>query len=329
MKILLSIITLLTVISSLLRSQGCLPEGIIFTSQEQIDNFQANFPGCNFIEGSVTIEGDEIFNLSGLDVLTGIGADLQIINNVGLINLIGISNLQSIGGNLTIGGNTVLTDLSGLESLTNIANNLWIYENNNLINLSGFEALVSIGANLSLYYNPSLSDLTEISTLSHIGDAIYIDNNDSLTSLIGLNNINPNSILNLVITSNQMLTTCDVESICGYLADPSGIVQIFDNAIGCNSQQEIQEACDEITVEEHNSVNQISIFPNPAFDQLTIRSNPSKKIKSVRIYNQIGESVFLIYPLNNTINISSIQQGIYVIEVKYTDSIIRQKLIIR
>jgi hypothetical protein len=41
--------------STLLFSQGCLPEGIFFSSQEEIDNFQTNYPGCTEIEGDVVI----------------------------------------------------------------------------------------------------------------------------------------------------------------------------------------------------------------------------------------------------------------------------------
>ncbi len=32
-------------------AQPCLPEGITFTTQAQIDNFQINYPGCTEIEG--------------------------------------------------------------------------------------------------------------------------------------------------------------------------------------------------------------------------------------------------------------------------------------
>jgi hypothetical protein len=41
---------------SLAYSQGCLPEGITFTTQAQIDSFQINYPGCNAVEGNVIIE---------------------------------------------------------------------------------------------------------------------------------------------------------------------------------------------------------------------------------------------------------------------------------
>lgn len=50
-------------------SKPCLPEGITFSTQEQIDNFQTNYPGCTEIEGGVLIEGSDITNLEGLNVL--------------------------------------------------------------------------------------------------------------------------------------------------------------------------------------------------------------------------------------------------------------------
>ena len=57
-------------------SQPCLPEGITFTTQAQIDSFQINHPGCTEIEGNVEIKGDNITNLSGLNVLRNIGTKL-------------------------------------------------------------------------------------------------------------------------------------------------------------------------------------------------------------------------------------------------------------
>jgi hypothetical protein len=54
-------------------SQPCLPDGITFNTQEQIDNFQINHPNCTEIEGGVVIEGDDITNLDSLIVITSIG----------------------------------------------------------------------------------------------------------------------------------------------------------------------------------------------------------------------------------------------------------------
>lgn len=56
----------------------CLPEGIGFGTQAQIDNFQTNYPNCTVILGNVTIYGNDIANLNGLSILTSIGGIFQI-----------------------------------------------------------------------------------------------------------------------------------------------------------------------------------------------------------------------------------------------------------
>jgi len=61
-KLLLTL--LITFLSLVLLSQGCLPEGITFTTQAQIDSFPINYPGCTEIEGDVGIVGDDIYNLN-------------------------------------------------------------------------------------------------------------------------------------------------------------------------------------------------------------------------------------------------------------------------
>jgi len=84
--------TLLLVLTCIIQagifSQPCLPEGITFSNQEEIDNFQTNHPNCTEIEGNVTIYGG-VDNLVGLNVLTTIGGNLTIWPDL-LTNLIGL-----------------------------------------------------------------------------------------------------------------------------------------------------------------------------------------------------------------------------------------------
>ena len=77
MKNLISLITfLLWLPVSGFGQSPCLPQGITFTTQEQIDNFQVNYPGCTEIEGDVIISGEDITNLEGLNVVTDVGGFL-------------------------------------------------------------------------------------------------------------------------------------------------------------------------------------------------------------------------------------------------------------
>jgi hypothetical protein len=149
----------------------CLPGGITFTTQAEIDDFQVNHPNCNQIDGPVTISGSDIVNLAGLEVIT------------------------TIGDELNIPGNEMLTSLEGLENLTSI------------------------------------------------GGRLQIDGNPSLTNLSGLDNIDPGSIGDILISGNQSLSGCDVQSICSYLGDPNGTVDIYDNGEGCDNPAEVAGSC--------------------------------------------------------------------------------------
>jgi len=175
-------------------AQPCLPEGITFTTQAQIDSFQINHPNCTEIEGDVDVYGMDITNLNGLSVLTSIGGDLIIKHNDSLTSLTGLNNLNSIGRDLIIDGNDLLTSLSGLEGLSTIDNSLYIGNyftlgNALLSSLSALENLTRVGNYLVIGNNPSLISLTGLEGLEEIQDDVEIMLNTTLTELTGLNNI--------------------------------------------------------------------------------------------------------------------------------------------
>jgi len=275
---------------------SCLPEGIYFSTQAKIDSFQMNYPGCNEIEGSVLIGGDDITNLDSLNCLVSINGNLEIgftddpyTHNPNLTSLEGLLNLTSVGGNLLIsrndilanlnglggiaylGGdlhitnNPLLSNLDGLMGISNIAGELEIRDNHSLINLLGLDNLTSIGNHLIIRGNDYIDNLTGLENLTGVGGAITIRYNQNLSSLAGLENLssfggelwigNNNSLLSIealaslanitdiTIINNPMLSTCDGQSICNYLVAPNGIVNIYNNASGCNSPEEIAAEC--------------------------------------------------------------------------------------
>ena len=229
------------------RAQSCLPQGINFTTQAQINSFQTNYPNCTTIEGDVIINGVDITNLDGLSVLNSIGGSLSIgyyenDGNPNLTSLSGLNSLTNIGSYLLIINNLALINLSGLNNLTTIGSDLNI-SGNTITTLDGLQNLNSIGGSLGLGNNYSLLSLTGLNNLSSIGDQIYITENHSLTSLVGLHNINAASIHDLTIYNNTSLSNCSVQSICNYLASPNGIVNIINNDVGCNTPPEIASGC--------------------------------------------------------------------------------------
>ncbi len=175
----------------------CLPEGITFTTQEEIDNFQSNYPGCIEIEGDVTINGDDITNLDGLDVITAIGGMLVIGDTLYPYN-----------------GNPMLTNLEGLESLTSIEGSLHISGNSSLVNTTGLNQMASIGVSFKIQSNDSMTSFIGLENLTSIGGTLWIVANDNLTSLTGLDNLT--SIAggtNHILNNDALINLSGMESL--------------------------------------------------------------------------------------------------------------------
>jgi hypothetical protein len=201
-------------------AQNCLPEGITFETQVEIDNFQTSYPGCTEIEGNVTINGDDITNLNGLNVLTSVGGSLTIGEpwgwnaNPALVNLTGLENLTSIGGDLTLELNSILANLTGLDNLSAIVGSLSINNNLLLTDITSLGALTSIGGGLVLgnqswlgypLGNPLLISLAGLEGITSLAGLTIIGNH-ALSDLTGLNNIQSISG-SVVIGGNNTLST--------------------------------------------------------------------------------------------------------------------------
>lgn len=88
-----------------------------------------------------------------------------------------------------------------------------------------------------------------------------------------------------------------------------------------------------LSLTEFDLENTISIFPNPTTDFVNIKSNVSEKIKSIKLYNALGQSVYYEYTDNKTgikINLSSFRKGIYFVKIRFENTkMISSKLILK
>ncbi|MCP3872799.1 MAG: hypothetical protein GY699_06555, partial [Desulfobacteraceae bacterium] len=133
-----------------------------------------------------------IQNLEDLNALSGYGevtGSLFIQNSTDLIDLTGLEMLTRIGANLIISGNQILTNLTGLEGISSTGVSLQIYDNPLLNSLSGLDNLNFVGGELQISLNASLANFSGLNSLSSIGARLYISNNVSLTSFLGLENL--------------------------------------------------------------------------------------------------------------------------------------------
>lgn len=140
--------------------------------------------------------------------------------------------------------------------------------------------LTFVGGEFWIQNNELLTDISSLSSLNNVGENMGVIYNSSLSSLSGLDNIYPESVFNLSIHNNPLLASCDIESICDYLMNPAGIVEIYDNAIGCNSIEEVEENCYVIpSVENSTFTNDFILSPNPVSGSVNLQFEISEQGK--------------------------------------------------
>jgi len=86
--------------------------------------------------------------------------------------------------------------------------------------------------------------------------------------------------------------------------------------------------CDPSDINELTIDNEITLYPNPASNELEISSN-ELGIKEVRIYNVLGYEMLkqVQHDKSATIDVSTLNKGIYFIEVQSEKGILRKKFV--
>jgi len=306
-------------------AQSCLPEGIAFSRQTQIDSFSINYPNCKAIEGFVQITGDDIFSLDSLYMIKTIGRYLDIRYN-SINSLSGLKSLDSVGEGLNIVGNYELINLTGVENLTHIGGVLWISSNYGLIDLSGLESLTSIEGTLYILENHSLLNIKALKNLTTINGDLNISSNYVLENLTGLDNIAAGTMHNIMIYNNSNLSYCNVKSICDYLASPNGVVSIGPNSTGCNSQEEVEEGCAVLCIERIANKSPLNIYPSPAKENIIIETKNKGIICIISFDGKKVLSQNISMP-KSEIDVSHLQIGIYTIMITGESSVESGKFI--
>jgi len=302
---------------------SCLPFGnYYFASQANVDSFPSYYPDCNKLEGYTWIEGDDITHLDSLYGIDTINDLLSICGNPLLTSLSGLDNLRAVNGNLHLGywehgSNPLLTDMTGLGRLTYVGGELLFLGNASLQNFNGLDSLIEIEKWLSVSSNPSLKSFEGLNNLKSV-EGIGILGNDSLSSLNGLQgletvtftvavqqnpmllsldgieNINADSMLFLRILNNNTLSECSVKSVCDFIGIPESNYIIENNSAGCNTPEEVDEAC-EVDIEESAVSGQQSaviLIPNPvkADAWFVVHQEKPGRVR-ISIYNNLGQFI--------------------------------------
>lgn len=318
-------------------------EGLKNISHIGTDIWITGNPLLSSLEGLNNIDSCHyLFMISGNDAITDVSDleslvyanNLSISDNASLTSMNGLESLDTIAGNLGISYNPILNNIEALDNLSKIGGILTLSHNNNLENLHGLEGLRSIGLDLRIHNCTSLSTLSGLDSLTSIGGDLSIYENNSLQTLSGIDNIEAESIMNLSITYNPQLSTCEVQSVCDYLANPNGDIQIYVNATGCNNSVEVEEACT-VGIPESLIGSQLSTYPNPFTTSTAIEFELTESTQVIlTIYTHMGQVVEEIVDMRlspgsytYTWTTEGLPQGLYYAVMRSEDGVAVIKMI--
>jgi len=320
------------------------------------------------IGGDLIIHGTAVNSLVGLSGVTSINGNLLIRgNNITSLSGIENINASSIN-DLEISGESLLTDCSFpniCEYLSDPNGAVDIYRNGNTCNdpvqiakncgitlpclpygnyhftfqsevdsfQTNYPNCTDLNGDLFLHGGwgggtGNFTNLDGLSVVTSIDGMLGISGAYILTNLSGIDNIDAASISDLYINYCPLLSDCEVQSICDYLANPTGNVYITDNAFGCNSLEEVQNACETVSFQEHDLEALIKVYPNPANQYLFLDNRSSHQIDKIIIYNTMGQIAYSQDYDGPTIHISELDQGIYILEIITDDVKSRLKFVV-
>jgi hypothetical protein len=189
-----------------------------------------------------------LLKIDGLSGLTRVDGWLLIQYNDSLQSVSGLNQLAYVGDNLLVRVNRQLTRLHGLSKLYQVDGALR-FSLNSLVDLDGFSSLTSVGG-LDIKGEGLLTDLGGLSNLTDVMGDLYIYGNglitiDGLSALarVGgdlwlLQNMHLSSCMGITRLVDQ-IDDADPGPGVGVAPDVGGAILIEQNAIGCNSVEEI------------------------------------------------------------------------------------------
>jgi hypothetical protein len=247
-------------------TKGTCPTGTVtITTQAEIDNFSATYPGCTSLDALI-LEGNGIVNLEGIGHLTSIAGDF-IVRNTGLKSFKRLDQLHTVGA-FIVENNPELVRFSGTPKLATVTGDILIQNNPSLIHFDKLHTINSVGGDITLSELPAVIDFIGMHNIQSISgtltiencanlqslegfegmtqlDEIKINNNASLTDISDIENIDESTLSSLTISNNGSLSDCMISSVCGFVgtdtSSPNGI--ITGNSGDCANAGAVQIVC--------------------------------------------------------------------------------------
>jgi hypothetical protein len=215
------------------------------------------------------------------------------------------SPLPNVSSQIAKSTNTLVyfQALDSLKTLGPAENSLWVTDGT----LAGTKKVIS----KTDYYSgiAMFNDWQYISSAAACGDDLYFSGQKTMTSPLNLFQINSSNntyTINTSFSNTQQF----------YKNPGGGIYMLGSPALAQFAVYKVN--CSGVTAVKEILSNQVSfdIFPNPANDQITVSLSGKSKNYSLKIYNLLGETVYiqLLKEQSSSINLN-LKSGLYFVNV--------------
>ena len=247
--------------------------------------------------------------MSGLVALDSILGNFTLISNNSLIDVLGLDSLNFILGDYNVAENPNLMSFPLTIALDSIGS-LNVSGNGSLLNLTGLDSVRSIRGLVQIINNENLTSLDGLDSLTALRGTLRMFNNVMLSDISSLSNVDPQTIADVAIENCEALSTCAIESLCTFLAG-GGPSSISNNAVGCNSVDEVLLACF-VAVGDPADESSIVLYPNPTSGNLEISGLTSSEI-DLTITDMYGHIVSRNSAPPTSVDMTYLPEGMYFI----------------
>ncbi len=273
---------------------------------------------------------------------------LHIYNANSLETLPEFPKLTLISKTLDLGDNNKIRYIDGFNALDSVQGSLRIFSSDSLISVNGFKNLRFIGSQFSVGNLRSLKEINGFGQLNYVEYGVHFSNlwlvtelnafsklrcTNSLTIHINKNLKNISFVYNLDISmlkelsigGNDSLSYCNYEPICKYLDQNMGKYDIRLNNSGCNSAEEILEACRTVGADDLPEKD-LTIYPNPTNNHFYIESDAELGSDDLEIWTMTGSKV-PFSRVGDAIYPHSLDSGILIVKIKISGQTLVKKII--
>lgn len=199
--------------------------------------------------------------------------------------------------------------LSSIDVTQNTALKVLSVSSNNLNNLN-ISQNTSLEELFCFINNLSSLDISQNTALVQVVCA-----NNSLT-VLNMKNISTSTLTFINATNNPDLTCIEVDDVAAATANWTQIDPASSFSLDCNYP---------LGVDEVELTQRISVYPNPAEFQIYINSDVI--IKSVNIIDLFGKIIQSNITSTNTIDVSKLSNGVYLLQIETDKGLVGKKFI--